>query len=81
MWARTRTAFVRRLIKLAGGRKRVGGANQRSAATRLLRQCARDAMAVDSLDSCGAYFGTTGGQVYFMVWLSDSWRGELTTHC
>src|SRR5260370_41525076 len=23
-----------------------------------------DAMAVDSLDSCGVYFGTTGGQVY-----------------
>ena len=24
----------------------------------------RDAMSVDSLDSCGVYFGTTGGQVY-----------------
>ncbi|MGH8247056.1 MAG: exo-alpha-sialidase, partial [Gammaproteobacteria bacterium] len=24
----------------------------------------RDAMAVDSLDSCGVYFGTTGGQGY-----------------
>jgi photosystem II stability/assembly factor-like uncharacterized protein len=24
----------------------------------------RDAMAVDSLDACGIYFGTTGGQVY-----------------
>ena len=24
----------------------------------------RDAMAVDQLDSCGVYFGTTGGQVY-----------------
>lgn len=24
----------------------------------------RDAMAVDALDSCGVYFGTTGGQVY-----------------
>ena len=24
----------------------------------------RDAMAVDSLDECGIYFGTTGGQVY-----------------
>ena len=24
----------------------------------------RDAMAVDSLDECGVYFGTTGGQVY-----------------
>ncbi len=24
----------------------------------------RDAMAVDDLDPCGIYFGTTGGQVY-----------------
>ena len=24
----------------------------------------RDAMSVDSLDQCGIYFGTTGGQVY-----------------
>jgi hypothetical protein len=24
----------------------------------------RDAMAVDTLDECGVYFGTTGGQVY-----------------
>src|SRR4051812_17193685 len=24
----------------------------------------RDAMAIDALDSCGVYFGTTGGQVY-----------------
>jgi photosystem II stability/assembly factor-like uncharacterized protein len=24
----------------------------------------RDAMAIDTLDSCGVYFGTTGGQVY-----------------
>ena len=24
----------------------------------------RDAMAVDTLDQCGIYFGTTGGQVY-----------------
>ena len=24
----------------------------------------RDAMAVDTLDTCGVYFGTTGGQVY-----------------
>ena len=33
----------------------------------------RDAMAVDSLDSCGVYFGTTGGQVY----ASTRWRGHL----
>jgi photosystem II stability/assembly factor-like uncharacterized protein len=33
----------------------------------------RDAMAVDSLDSCGLYFGTTGGQVYASVDDGDSW--------
>jgi photosystem II stability/assembly factor-like uncharacterized protein len=34
----------------------------------------RDAMAVDSLDSCGIYFGTTGGQVYASVDDGDSWN-------
>ena len=34
----------------------------------------RDAMAVDSLDSCGIYFGTTGGQVYMSPDGGDSWR-------
>jgi hypothetical protein len=33
----------------------------------------RDAMAVDSLDSCGVYFGTTGGQVYASSDAGDSW--------
>ena len=33
----------------------------------------RDAMAVDSLDSCGVYFGTTGGQVYASSNAGDSW--------
>ena len=33
----------------------------------------RDAMAVDSLDSCGVYFGTTGGQVYVSADSGDSW--------
>jgi len=33
----------------------------------------RDAMAVDSLDSCGVYFGTTGGQVYGSSDGGDSW--------
>jgi photosystem II stability/assembly factor-like uncharacterized protein len=33
----------------------------------------RDAMAVDSLDSCGVYFGTTGGQVYVSADAGDSW--------
>ncbi|HEY2911417.1 MAG TPA: hypothetical protein VGI99_14295 [Gemmataceae bacterium] len=33
----------------------------------------RDAMAVDSLDSCGIYFGTTGGQVYGSADAGDTW--------
>ncbi|MEZ5401352.1 MAG: exo-alpha-sialidase [Bryobacteraceae bacterium] len=33
----------------------------------------RDAMAVDSLDSCGIYFGTTGGQVYCSPDGGDTW--------
>lgn len=33
----------------------------------------RDAMAVDSLDRCGVYFGTTGGQVYASADEGDSW--------
>jgi hypothetical protein len=33
----------------------------------------RDAMAVDNLDSCGVYFGTTGGQVYCSPDSGDSW--------
>ena len=34
----------------------------------------RDAMAVDSLDDCGIYFGTTGGQVYCSPDGGDTWR-------
>ncbi len=33
----------------------------------------RDAMAVDALDPCGVYFGTTGGQVYASQDGGDSW--------
>ena len=33
----------------------------------------RDAMAVDSLDSCGVYVGTTGGQVYASADAGDTW--------
>jgi photosystem II stability/assembly factor-like uncharacterized protein len=33
----------------------------------------RDAMAVDSLDDCGVYFGTTGGQVYASADAGDTW--------
>ena len=34
----------------------------------------RDAMAVDSLDECGVYFGTTGGQVYASPDGGDHWH-------
>jgi photosystem II stability/assembly factor-like uncharacterized protein len=34
----------------------------------------RDAMAVDTLDPCGIYFGTTGGQVYGSADGGDSWN-------
>jgi photosystem II stability/assembly factor-like uncharacterized protein len=33
----------------------------------------RDAMAVDTLDDCGVYFGTTGGQVYCSPDGGDQW--------
>ena len=33
----------------------------------------RGAMAIDSLDSCGVYFGTTGGQVYASADSGESW--------
>ena len=33
----------------------------------------RDAMAVDTLDACGIYFGTTGGQVYVSPDAGDTW--------
>ena len=33
----------------------------------------RSALAIDSLDSCGIYFGTTGGQVYASADAGDHW--------
>jgi photosystem II stability/assembly factor-like uncharacterized protein len=59
-------------------RSRTGG-NEWEALTRGLPQkdcyvnVLRDAMAVDRLDSCGVYFGTTGGQVYGSADGGDSW--------
>jgi hypothetical protein len=59
-------------------RSRTGG-NQWEPLTKGLpqRDCyvnvLRDAMAVDSLDECGVYFGTTGGQVYASADGGDSW--------
>ncbi len=33
----------------------------------------RDAMAVDTLEECGVYFGTTGGQIYASADSGDTW--------
>jgi photosystem II stability/assembly factor-like uncharacterized protein len=37
----------------------------------------RDAMAVDELDDCGIYFGTTGGQVYASSDAGDTWTAVV----
>ena len=64
--------------KLRMYRSRTGG-NEWEALTNGLpqRDCyvnvLRDAMAVDSLDPCGIYFGTSGGQVYGSADAGDSW--------
>jgi len=67
-----------------GGRLRVyrsrTGGNEWEALTKGLpqRNCyvnvLRDAMAVDAIDPCGVYFGTTGGQVYASADAGDSWN-------
>ena len=67
--------------KLRVYRSRSGG-NEWEALTKGLPQSncyvnvLRDAMAVDSLDSCGVYFGTTGGQVYASADAGDNWVAD-----
>jgi photosystem II stability/assembly factor-like uncharacterized protein len=64
--------------KLRVYRSRTGG-NEWEALTKGLPQSncyvnvLRDAMAVDSLDKCGVYFGTSGGQVYVSADAGDGW--------
>lgn len=64
--------------KLRVNRSRTGG-NDWEALTKGLPQSNyyvniyRTAMAIDTLDSCGIYFGTTGGQVYASADSGDSW--------
>jgi photosystem II stability/assembly factor-like uncharacterized protein len=64
--------------KLRVYRSRTGG-NEWEALTRGLpqRDCyvnvLRDAMSADSLEPCGIYFGTTGGQVYASAGNGDTW--------
>jgi hypothetical protein len=60
-------------------RTRSGGHEWEPLATGLPQQhcyvnVLRDAMAVDSLEACGVYFGTTGGQVYASADEGDSWE-------
>jgi photosystem II stability/assembly factor-like uncharacterized protein len=65
--------------KLRVYRSRTGG-NEWEALTRGLPQkdcyvnVLRDAMAVDSMESSGIYFGTTGGQVYASRDAGDNWE-------
>ena len=60
-------------------RSRTGG-NEWEALTKGLPQkdcyvnVLRDAMAVDSLDKCGVYFGTSGGQVYASADAGETWN-------
>ncbi|HEU4927569.1 MAG TPA: hypothetical protein VFT24_10995 [Vicinamibacterales bacterium] len=64
--------------KLRVYRSRSGG-NEWEALTKGLPQqdcyvnVLRDAMSVDSLDKCGIYFGTSGGQVYASADAGDTW--------
>ena len=64
--------------KLRVWRSRTGGHEWQPLAAGLPQQncyvnVLRDAMAVDTLESCGIYFGTTGGQVYASSDSGDSW--------
>jgi photosystem II stability/assembly factor-like uncharacterized protein len=65
--------------KLRVYRSRTGG-NDWEALTKGLPQnncyvnILRDAMAIDTMESCGVYFGTTGGQVYCSADSGDTWN-------
>jgi photosystem II stability/assembly factor-like uncharacterized protein len=65
--------------KLRVFRSRTGG-NEWEALTKGLPQqncyvnVLRDAMAIDTLDKCGVYFGTSGGQVYASADAGDNWN-------
>ncbi len=65
--------------KLRVYRSKTGG-NEWEALTKGLPQkdcyvnILRDAMSIDTLDDCGVYFGTTGGQVYGSSNSGDTWE-------
>ncbi len=71
--------------KLRVYRSRNGG-NEWEALTRGLPQAncyvnvLRDAMAIDTLDECGIYFGTTGGQIYCSPDSGDNWGTRPPPH-
>ena len=65
--------------KLRVYRSRTGGNEWQALTTGLpQKNCyvniLRDAMAIDSLEPCGVYFGTTGGQVYLSADSGDTWN-------
>jgi len=70
--------------KLRVYRSKTGG-NEWEALTKGLPQAncfvnvLRDATSVDSLDKCGIYVGTTGGQVYCSADSGDNWA-PIVTH-
>ena len=69
--------------KLRVYRSRSGGGEWEALTTGLPQEhcyvdVLRDAMSVDSLDACGVYFGTTGGQVYASSDAGDSWSAIVS---
>jgi len=65
--------------RLAVYRSRTGGGDWEPLGKGLPQQdcyvnVLRDAMAVDTLDTCGIYFGTTGGQVYVSPDAGETWQ-------
>jgi|SRR5579884_83142 len=65
--------------KLTVWRSRTGGGNWEPLTKGLPQEhcyvnVLRDAMGADSLDQCGIYFGTSGGQVYVSTDAGDSWN-------
>jgi len=68
--------------RLAVYRSRTGGGDWEPLGKGLPQQdcyvnVLRDAMAVDTLDTCGIYFGTTGGQVYVSPDAGETWQAVV----
>ena len=80
-WCRSRatrstTRRTASCASIAAGRAATSGRSSRKGLPK--KDCyvnvLRDAMAVDTLDPCGVYFGTTGGQVYASADAGDNWE-------